>query len=150
MTAVVNEGTARSFWRRHRVRIGPIALTLPALLALLLFFVAPIAVFFVYSFLTAGFFSVEGPLTLAAYRDALTSLLDDSPLPAWLADPPLPTTVVIAEDDQTVLADGLSALLGPAVDVVRMPGTHGLPLERPAEVARVILLDRNTPVSRAL
>jgi len=85
-----------------------------------------------------------------AYRDALTSLLDDSPLPAWLADPPLPTAVVIAEDDQTVLADGLSALLGPGVDVVRMPGTHGLPLERPDEVARVILLDRNTTVSKAL
>ena len=37
-----------------------------------------------------------------ASRDALTSLLEDSPLPAWLADPPLPTTVVIAGNDQTV------------------------------------------------
>jgi len=87
-----------------------------------------------------------------AYRDALTSLLEDSPLPAWLADPPLPTTVVIAEDDQTVLAGGLSTLLGPRVDVVRMPGTHGLPLERPAEVARAILLNgaKATPGSKAL
>jgi len=85
-----------------------------------------------------------------AYRDALTSLLKESPLPAWLADPLLPTTVVIAEDDHTVPADGLSALLGPHVEAVRMPGTHGLPLERPAEVARVILLHGNTPAASAL
>jgi len=87
-----------------------------------------------------------------AYRDALTSLLEDSPLPAWLADPPLPTTVVIAEDDETVPAEGLGAMLGPRVDVVRLPGTHGLPLERPAEVARAILLNgaRATPGSKAL
>ncbi len=84
-----------------------------------------------------------------AYRDALTSLLDDSPLPAWLADPPLPTTVVIAEDDQTVLAESLSALLAPRIDVVRMPGTHGLPLERPADVARAILLEGSTPTRSA-
>ena len=74
-----------------------------------------------------------------AYRDALSSLLDDSPLPAWLAHPPLPTAVVIGEDDRTVPAAGLGALLGPNVAVLRMPGTHGLPLERPAEVAQAIL-----------
>jgi len=85
-----------------------------------------------------------------AYRDALMSLLKDSPLPGWLADPPLPTTVVIAEDDRTVPADGLGALLGPHIKVVRLPGTHGLPLERPAEVARAILLPGNTTVSPAL
>ena len=76
-----------------------------------------------------------------AYRDGLTSLLQDNPLPAWLADPPLPTRVVLAEDDSTVLAPGLEALLGPGVEVVRQPGTHGLPLERPAEVAQAILRD---------
>jgi pimeloyl-ACP methyl ester carboxylesterase len=85
-----------------------------------------------------------------AYRDALTSLLQDSPLPSWLADPPLPTTVVIAEDDQTVLAGDLDGLLGPEVEVVRLPGTHGLPLERPAEVARAILRHGNTPAPSAL
>ncbi len=85
-----------------------------------------------------------------AYRDALTTLLEDSPLPAWLADPPLPTTVVIAGNDQTVPADGLGAILGPHIEVVRIPGTHGLPLERPAEVARVILLHGNTPALSAL
>lgn len=80
----------------------------------------------------------------------LTSLLEGSPLPAWLADPPLPTTVVIAEDDQTVPADGLSAMLAPHIQVVRIPGTHGLPLERPAEVARAILLNGNRTTPSAL
>ncbi len=75
-----------------------------------------------------------------AYRDALTSLLEDSPLPGWLADPPLPTTVVVAEDDRTVLAAGLEPLLGPAVDVVSLPGTHVVPMERPSDVAQAILL----------
>ena len=74
-----------------------------------------------------------------AYRDGLTSLLQDNPLPAWLADPPLPTRVVLAEDDATVLAASLEPLLGPDVKVVRRPGTHALPLERPADVARAIL-----------
>lgn len=74
-----------------------------------------------------------------AYRDALTSLLEDSPLPAWLADPPLPTTVVLGRDDQTVLESTLRPLLGPDVDVVELPGTHVLPVERPADVARAIL-----------
>ena len=75
-----------------------------------------------------------------AYRDALTGLLQDNPLPAWLADPPLPTTVVIGEDDQTVLARDLEALLGPQIETVHLPGTHGLPMERPADVAAAILL----------
>jgi pimeloyl-ACP methyl ester carboxylesterase len=78
-----------------------------------------------------------------AYRDGLTGLLEDNPLPAWLADPPLPTTVVLAEDDQTVLAAGLAPLLGSDVEVVRLPGTHGLPIERPAAVARAILRGGN-------
>ncbi len=78
-----------------------------------------------------------------AYRDGLRSLLQDNPLQAWLADPPLRTTVVLAEDDSTVLAAGLAPLLGPDVEVVRLPGTHGLPLERPADVARAILAAGN-------
>ena len=82
-----------------------------------------------------------------AYRDALTSLLEDNPLPAWLAAPPLPTTVVVAEDDQTVLASDLQDLLGARIDVVRLPGTHGLPLERPADVARAVLRDGTTSAS---
>ena len=85
-----------------------------------------------------------------AYRDALTSLIDDSPLPGWLADPTLPTTVVMGLDDQTVLASGLERLMGPDVDAVRLPGTHGLPMERPVEVAQAILHGRNTRALTAL
>jgi ABC-type spermidine/putrescine transport system permease subunit II len=58
------------------LRVGPVALSAPAVLGLLLFFVAPIAAFFVYSFLTTGLFRVSGPLTLQAYREAVTSGLN--------------------------------------------------------------------------
>jgi pimeloyl-ACP methyl ester carboxylesterase len=85
-----------------------------------------------------------------AYRDALTSLLEDSPLPAWLADPPLPTTVVVGEDDRTVLAGDLEPLLGDAIEAVHLPGTHGLPMERPAQAAEAILLGGNARASTAL
>ena len=85
-----------------------------------------------------------------AYRDALTSLLSDDSLVRWLAQPPVPTVVVVAENDQTVLPDGLTALLGPAIDVVRLPGTHGLPVERPAEIAAVIRAAWNEQASQTL
>lgn len=85
-----------------------------------------------------------------AYRDALSSLLEGNPLVGWCAEPPLATTVVIGDDDQTVLADNLMTLLGPAVVVVHLSGTHGLPIERPAEVAAVIARMRNTNASPAL
>ena len=48
-------------------------MTLPAVLGLLVFFLAPLAAFVLYSFLTAGLFSVSGPLTLDAYRQAVSS-----------------------------------------------------------------------------
>ena len=85
-----------------------------------------------------------------AYRDALTSLMDDSPLPAWLAHPTLPTTLVMGQDDRTVLASGLERLTGPGVDVVRMTGTHMLPVEHPGDVAGAILAAGNTTASTAL
>jgi spermidine/putrescine transport system permease protein len=58
------------------LRVGPVALSAPAVAGLLLFFVAPIAAFFVYSFLTTGLFEVSGPVTLDAYREAVTSGLN--------------------------------------------------------------------------
>ena len=63
-----------------------------------------------------------------AYRDALTSLLEGNPLPAWLAEPALPTTVIIGTGDETVRDAELTAMLGPAVGVVRVDGSHSLPL----------------------
>jgi spermidine/putrescine transport system permease protein len=62
--------------RRTGPRIGPIVLTLPATLGLLVFFVAPLVTFFVYSLLTAGLFSVSRPFTLDAYEKAVTTDLN--------------------------------------------------------------------------
>jgi len=74
-----------------------------------------------------------------AYRDALIGLLDDPALRDWLADPPLPTTVVLGEQDETVPPDSLSGLLGARVTSVLLDGTHALPLEAPAELAALII-----------
>lgn len=74
-----------------------------------------------------------------AYRDALTSLLDDNPLVAWLAHPPLPTAVVLASDDKTVLVDDARQLMGPQVDVTVLAGSHSLPLEAPEQVVSAVL-----------
>jgi spermidine/putrescine transport system permease protein len=51
------------------MRVGPLALTAPAAVGLLLFFVAPLVAFGVYSFLTGGLYEVEAPLTLENYRE---------------------------------------------------------------------------------
>lgn len=84
-----------------------------------------------------------------AYQDALTSLLADDALVRWLATPQVPTVVVVAEDDQTVLPGSLTALLGPTIDVVRLPGTHGLPVEQPGAIATVIAAPQATQAASA-
>jgi spermidine/putrescine transport system permease protein len=66
----------RSRRGRDRLRGGPSLLTLPAAAGLVIFFVAPLLTFVVYSFLTSGLFSVSGPLTLDAYKEALTTPLN--------------------------------------------------------------------------
>jgi len=71
MTAVAQETGIRR--AKRRIKVGPLALTLPAALGMLVFFGAPLVAFAVYSFLTAGIFSVSGPLTFANYRDAVGS-----------------------------------------------------------------------------
>ncbi len=73
-----------------------------------------------------------------AYRDALTSLLEGNPLDVWLVDPALPTVVVLGARDATVLADEARRLLGPAIGVVELDGTHALPVDRPDDVAAAI------------
>nr|MBA3822227.1 hypothetical protein [Deltaproteobacteria bacterium] len=49
--------------RERGLRLGPVLLTLPAALTLLLFLIAPLAAFAVYSFLTGSLYEVSGPLT---------------------------------------------------------------------------------------
>ena len=71
--SVVTQEAKESAWRGRELRLGPLVLTLPAVLGLIVFFLAPLAAFILYSFLTAGLFSVSGPLTLDAYRQAVSS-----------------------------------------------------------------------------
>ena len=90
-----------------------------------------------------------------AYRDALTSMWQDNPLPELLRDPTHPLTVVLADDDETVRPDDVLDLpVSDRVHVVRVEGTHGLPYERPDVVARLTLGDvpphgSRSPVDRA-
>lgn len=55
------------------MRLGPLALSWPAAAGMLVFFVAPLVVFAIYSFLTAGFFTADVPLTLANYSEVFAS-----------------------------------------------------------------------------
>ena len=65
--------------RRQR-SIGPLVLTAPATVGLLLFFVAPLVAFGVYSFLTGTLYDVESPLTLDNYKDVVeTDVTGGSP-----------------------------------------------------------------------
>jgi spermidine/putrescine transport system permease protein len=57
------------------LRAGPLALAAPAVAVLLVFFVAPLTAFAVYSLLTGAFYEVSGPLTLDNYREAVESPL---------------------------------------------------------------------------
>jgi spermidine/putrescine transport system permease protein len=50
------------------MRVGPLVLTAPATAGLLVFFIAPLAAFAVYSFLTSSLYDVQGPLTLDNYK----------------------------------------------------------------------------------
>lgn len=73
-----------------------------------------------------------------AYRDGLTSLLEDNPLLPWLANPPVDTTVVLAAEDLTVPAGPLAQLLSPRISVESLHGSHLLPLEDPAALTEAI------------
>lgn len=73
MTSVAEHQSPTTAREGGRLRVGPAALAAPAALWMVVFFAAPLLVFFVYSFLTAKLYAVSGPLTLEAYRDALTT-----------------------------------------------------------------------------
>jgi spermidine/putrescine transport system permease protein len=73
VTSVAQPQPSISSREERRLRLGPGFLTVPSVLGMLLFFVAPLGAFALYSFLTAGIYSVSGPLTLDAYRSAISS-----------------------------------------------------------------------------
>lgn len=52
-------------------RVGALALTAPAAAGLLVFFVAPLVAFGVYSFLTGSLYDVKAPLTVENYREVV-------------------------------------------------------------------------------
>ena len=72
MTAV-EQSSKPNAQKGSRLHVGPAALTIPAALWMIVFFAAPLLLFFVYSILTARLYAVSGPLTLDAYRGALTT-----------------------------------------------------------------------------
>jgi spermidine/putrescine transport system permease protein len=56
----------------HRtLRVGPLVLTAPAVAGLLIFFIAPLVAFGVYSFLTGSLYDVEAPLTVDNYKEVV-------------------------------------------------------------------------------
>jgi spermidine/putrescine transport system permease protein len=71
MTAVAQD-TSQAL-RDRRVRVGPLVLTIPAAVGMVVLFLAPFVTFFVYSFLTSGLYQVSGPLTLESYEKAVTT-----------------------------------------------------------------------------
>lgn len=73
-----------------------------------------------------------------AYRDAVTALLEDNPLPAALQAPPAPTTVVLGDADEQTPAQDVLAWPHEAVGVVELDGDHLVPLRRGEEIAGVI------------
>jgi pimeloyl-ACP methyl ester carboxylesterase len=80
-----------------------------------------------------------------AYRDALNSMWQDNPLPGLLRSPVHPTTVVLADGDETVhLRDVLDLPPSDSVDIVRVPGTHALPYAEPAATADLVLASAQT------
>lgn len=57
-------------------RRGPLLATAPAAVWMLAFFLLPLGLFAVYSFMTSALYSVTTPFTLSAYQTALTSPLN--------------------------------------------------------------------------
>jgi spermidine/putrescine transport system permease protein len=74
--ATLSASLAVSRGRPSWLSLGPGLLTLPAIVGLVGFFAIPTGVFFVYSFLTSGFFSVGRPLTTDNYLHAVESHLN--------------------------------------------------------------------------
>lgn len=78
--------------------------------------------------------------SFAAYSDGLTSMWDGNPLTDVLRSPTCPVTVLLAEQDSTVLPrDVLDLPPSPEVRVVRTEGDHGIAYTQPDLIARLLL-----------
>ena len=91
--------------------------------------------------------------SFAAYSDALNSMWEGNPLADVLRRPPRPTTILLAEQDQTVLpSDVLDLPPSPDVHVLRTDGDHGIAYARPDLIATLLLeqLEPHTQVQGAV
>ena len=74
-----------------------------------------------------------------AYRDGLLSLWQDNPIPELLTDPPVPVTVVLGDQDETVLPSDVEPLpRHRSVRLQHVPGTHLLPIQDPTRIAALL------------
>lgn len=81
--------------------------------------------------------------SFAAYHDALESMWEGNPLVELLRDPTRPVTVVLADDDTTVLpSDVLNLKPSPTVRIVRAAGAHGIAYDRPDLIADLLVEQR--------
>lgn len=77
--------------------------------------------------------------TWPAYRDALVALLDDNPLPAAIATPPRPTTVLVGDRDPETPAQDVLDWPHERVEIVEVANAdHLLPLRHPDTVVDAI------------
>ncbi|HWH30867.1 MAG TPA: alpha/beta fold hydrolase [Mycobacteriales bacterium] len=78
--------------------------------------------------------------SFAAYSDALNSMWEGNPLAEVLRRPPCPITVLLAEQDRTVLpSDVLDLPPSADVRIVRTDGDHGIAYTQPDLVATLLL-----------
>ena len=86
--------------------------------------------------------------SFAAYSDALRSLWDGNPLAELLGTPTRPVTVVLADDDGTVLPSDVLDV-PPAADghVLRVAGDHGIAFHRP-DLLRELLVEQLPSTTR--
>ena len=73
-----------------------------------------------------------------ACRDALDTLLEHNPLPAWISAPGRPTTVVLSDEDREAPACDVLDFPHDAVDVVQLRGDHLIALSRPDDITQAI------------
>ena len=77
--------------------------------------------------------------SFAAYHDALTSMWEDNPLAELLRHPSCPITVLLGEQDETVLtSDVLDLPPSHRVAVKQVPGPHGIAYEQPDLMAQLL------------
>ena len=88
--------------------------------------------------------------SFAAYHDALTSMWHGNPLADVLRRPPCPVTVVLGDDDETVLpSDVLDLPPADDVRIHRIAGDHRLAYDQPHVIAALLLEEQPAAAATA-